>query len=725
MSLDPRDLHPDNFVFLHMLHLQNWHRDSCSQRTTSIAVRMRFDWEGLLARFRLGLFVPIACLVLRNSLHAATFYVSPFGNDANDGLARISALRSLAAAEALASPGDTIALRRGGVWRESIGSAVVGLNFTAYGEGPRPAIDATERVDSWQDLGGGVFSASVPIQTTSQSYGVMAFDDGVLLRRVQTAVECETTPGTYFAPTNALTSPVDVMIHLNDGSDPNANARSLRVSVRQAAIRNAAAIEGIYVRGAMLNNGGLEAWNGQDGGTITDSEAYGGGKHHGFAQHFSDVLVGDALSVYSAGFSGGLVNFRNEAAGYHGTFADCTVVQQNGDVLGPNFAAFAVHDASGPSFETIAFQRTRTYGQFGVGYGGGIVTTVEGGTHRKAHTVFSVGSDSTTFSGRDLQVEFAASGGASRLQATGSSALDNCFFVVDATVNNNVELLRYSGSLALSNCTFAVVDNGGGFGRPVMLNNPAGSELAVHRSVFVGRSPNTYQIDALGESYTGDFNIFCARSSTGTGADLRCRFGATIYNTLAAWQSATGEDAHSVYLTPAQLSQFWLGDPLTGDFRINPLAQVTGGDGSVYVGTFADGITPLTSAGAQVTSDLAASWAEITMPRILTAEGSWDGGDLADFNDDGLVDAVDLATWQSRFGMGIPATLADGDANFDQAVSGSDFLLWQRHFISQYSAVFADATSVPEPDSIFLMAITLGLLGRSRRGQTASYAMAK
>ncbi|MBX3426163.1 MAG: hypothetical protein KF688_10825 [Pirellulales bacterium] len=458
----------------------------------------------------------------------------------------------------------------------------------------------------------------------------------------------------------------------------------------------------------MLNNGGLEAWNGTDGGTITDSEAYGGGKHHGFAQHFSGVVVGDALSVYSAGFSGGLVNFRNEAAGYHGTFADCTFVQQNGDALGPNFSAFAVHDASGPSFETIAFQRTRTSGQFSVGYGGGIVTTVEGGTHRKAHTVFSVGSDTTTFSARDLQVEFAASGGASRLQATGSSTVDNCFFAVDATVNNNVELLRYSGSLELSNCTFAVIDSSGGFGRPVMLNNPAGGVLSVHRSVFVGRSPNTYQIDALGGSYSGDFNIFCARASTGTGADLRCRFGATIYNTLAAWQSATGEDANSVYLTPAQLSQFWLGDPLAGDFRINPLAQVTGSDGTVYYGTFADGVTPLTSAGAQITAGLAASWADITMPRILTAEGSWDGGDLADFNDDGVVDAVDLATWQNRFGTGMPAALADGDANFDQVVSGSDFLVWQRQYGPEAFDALPGAAGVPEPRTHILLTLASG-----------------
>lgn len=70
------------------------------------------------------------------------------------------------------------------------------------------------------------------------------------------------------------------------------------------------------------------------------------------------------------------------------------------------------------------------------------------------------------------------------------------------------------------------------------------------------------------------------------------------YTRLADWQAATGHDAHSVWLTDAQAAAFFLGDPREGDARINPAAEVTAADGTVYVGTFPDG-TPITEAGPQ------------------------------------------------------------------------------------------------------------------------------
>ncbi|MCH8840418.1 MAG: hypothetical protein IH831_07015 [Planctomycetes bacterium] len=52
-------------------------------------------------------------------------------------------------------------------------------------------------------------------------------------------------------------------------------------------------------------------------------------------------------------------------------------------------------------------------------------------------------------------------------------------------------------------------------------------------------------------------------------------------------------------------------------------------------------------------------------------------GLAADFNDDGFVDGSDFLIWQLGQGLGVGM---GGDANFDSWVDGFDFLIWQNHF---------------------------------------------
>ncbi|WP_428304141.1 hypothetical protein [Lacipirellula sp.] len=76
----------------------------------------------------------------------------------------------------------------------------------------------------------------------------------------------------------------------------------------------------------------------------------------------------------------------------------------------------------------------------------------------------------------------------------------------------------------------------------------------------------------------------------------------------------------------------------------------------------------------------------------------------ADFNDDDQVDAADLAIWRSGFGG-----TGDGDANGDGRVNGADFLVWQRELTAGSSAI-ATIHAVPEPTSVVLAGLALGLL---------------
>jgi hypothetical protein len=85
----------------------------------------------------------------------------------------------------------------------------------------------------------------------------------------------------------------------------------------------------------------------------------------------------------------------------------------------------------------------------------------------------------------------------------------------------------------------------------------------------------------------------------------------------------------------------------------------------------------------------------------------------ADFNQDGIVDGLDLSEWQSAYGE-----TADGDADFDGDTDGSDFLIWQRQF-GQSSLPFAAVSSgtVPEPTAGMLLA-GMGLLALVSRART-------
>lgn len=101
-----------------------------------------------------------------------------------------------------------------------------------------------------------------------------------------------------------------------------------------------------------------------------------------------------------------------------------------------------------------------------------------------------------------------------------------------------------------------------------------------------------YNLQVRG-TYVGDHNVWYYPGAR----ELRIRdvASATNYETLAAWQSASGQDANSVWLTDTQAANWWVGDPVTGDFRIHPVATATTATG-VVVTSFPDG-TPFSAVG--------------------------------------------------------------------------------------------------------------------------------
>ena len=107
----------------------------------------------------------------------------------------------------------------------------------------------------------------------------------------------------------------------------------------------------------------------------------------------------------------------------------------------------------------------------------------------------------------------------------------------------------------------------------------------------------------------------------------------------------------------------------------------------------------------------------ISFDSILPAVSA---GIPGDFNGDTIVDGWDLIQWQNSY-----AVDGGADANGDGLSNGIDFLIWQRNF-GTGAEVVAAATAVPEPGTIYLIALAVTLFSaNSRRTRTGTAAHGK
>jgi hypothetical protein len=179
----------------------------------------------------------------------------------------------------------------------------------------------------------------------------------------------------------------------------------------------------------------------------------------------------------------------------------------------------------------------------------------------------------------------------------------------------------------------------------------------------------------------------------------------------------------TIYALTLAIGQRALGNPNSswGGYIIQLRA---GGASGPLLGEETNVITP--PPGTFVTRTLAINCPTFTNPELygqpifivlhkatesLTATVDYDNVQLdatkispifsANFNETGLVDAVDLAAWKTNFGANcLDATHSHGNADGDDFVNGHDFLLWQQ----QHGATGAAAT-IPEPAGWLLLGL--------------------
>lgn len=111
----------------------------------------------------------LCVLLLTGTLHAATYYVSPTGNDVNSGTSQAQAWRTIGRVNQISGslqPGDRILFERGGVYRgkltiNSNGTAGSRIEVGAYGNGALPVISGSVAVTGWTVHSGNIWKADV------------------------------------------------------------------------------------------------------------------------------------------------------------------------------------------------------------------------------------------------------------------------------------------------------------------------------------------------------------------------------------------------------------------------------------------------------------------------------------------------------------------------------------------------------------------------------------
>jgi len=101
--------------------------------------------------------------------HAVIYYVSPSGNDANNGTSTSTPWRTIARVNQLGSAinaGDQVLFQRGGVYRGRLnvndnGTTSARITYGAYGTGAAPVISGSVAVTNWVQFSGNIWRAQV------------------------------------------------------------------------------------------------------------------------------------------------------------------------------------------------------------------------------------------------------------------------------------------------------------------------------------------------------------------------------------------------------------------------------------------------------------------------------------------------------------------------------------------------------------------------------------
>lgn len=534
--------------------------------------------------------------VTRQRAALRTFYAdSVAGSDANDGLSSATAKQTLTALTALAGNGSILALARGSYWRDTLD---IGIKRTVtvvpYGTGAAPVIDGADILTGWTKTGGltNVWQKTLAYPKVANGQYI-AWEDGISMLATTSTALVDAVAGKFYVNT-AGANPI-FYIHASDSADPNSNGKLYEGNVRNYVVSLAGDginsvgnnVVGVVGTRSVGNDGSIRI--GPEGSI---SRVIGSDGH----KHNLSLATGTAEDVIIFGINRNatvnspFVAYYNLAT-YPKDHAPLTIRRM-----------FILAEPFPPAVYA---------GQVGIdnhvsgGLHGTIIVEAMAIRQMVAAGQFSSATTPPAFLGLYLDRTTAVG------NANGGRMTVDCCQMVNKSFGGGVwrnvdldNLVVWQGtnlgpSVGLTINRISLIDvfqtHYGTAGTMA-----CSDALSLHFAVLIVTGINSgVNLATNVANYVGDYNVFSTKGTAEVAIYNRTEgVVGTFYTTLASWQAASGQDAHSCWLTDAQAAAFWLGDPSLGDFRINPSAQVTGANGTIYTGTFPDG-TPITQAGAQ------------------------------------------------------------------------------------------------------------------------------
>ncbi len=498
-----------------------------------------------------------AVLLTAASAPAATFYVSPAGDDAAPGTSPAAAWRTAAKVNGgRLAPGDEVRFARGGTWREQLvapasGMAGHSITFDAYGDGPKPLFSGSDPIPpaAFEPVDGaaGVYRAPAPVPVTS----VLA--DHAFLRGTAFALgsngnpntadqaanlaKLKATPGTWFMAQ-------DGHVYVNTGGpDPRDGHVAYTAVVRDDAVtsngkdhlvfRDLAAAET-----ASWDEGYGMRVMGSDDVRLDHCDVTNGGKHH-FGCINSTRFIGIGLTATGGmdelGYGQATAYVTYSDASRHGDtsrWVDCTVDHYPGQL-----GAFYAH---GEGVGHIDLRHMVSRGNW-----------IALGTDNPAETVAIddcvIENGRLDLYGNHITVDgLRLTGGTDgSLNVNGSGdTVRNC---VVAGAGQSTIHVTGTGANLLSNTIVLRGDD------PAIHLDAKAAGTALRGNVIVG-THRPVRVDGPGP-FTADHDVYPAASVfTVDGRDL----------SFADWQRA-GHDAAGAAVSDAGLT-----DPAAGDYSLRP-----------------------------------------------------------------------------------------------------------------------------------------------------------
>ncbi|MDB5324839.1 MAG: hypothetical protein JWM57_408, partial [Phycisphaerales bacterium] len=495
-----------------------------------------------------------------------TYYVSPAGSDAAAGTSAASPWASVTKVDATVfQPGDSILFQRGGEWHGQLegsadGTAAAPIIYGDYGDTnlSKPIFEGSDYVPSnaFSSQGNSVYTFSTST-TGGKAYWVYLNHVALL---AATSGSAAMPAGSFFVSgttvwmntggVNPATAAVSVGVRATgqnaDQGVIASNGHSY-LTFNNLIGRETAQISGDGSLGGGIIDAYVIRVQGGTNVTLNNCEAYYGGKHHVGAIDTTKFLAnGLTVSGGVNGVSGNTLPYGNSTAlvayadqnVHHTTqqWIDCTVSNYFGDQ-----PAFLTHNDGADSIDSLLIQNLKSYGSpVALQPGNNIAITYRGGLISN-NTLTAYGSTGTTelIDGVHVYSDNGSTGQKIEMYAD-NSTIQNCL----VTGSGQVGGIQSYGSNAT--IRFNTVSMQGYASAAIQLGS-ASNATKLYGNITTGTG-NALLINGS-PTYTADYDLF---DSTAGGPFIKV--GSTTYSGIAAYRSATGQEAHGVVADPKFVS---------------------------------------------------------------------------------------------------------------------------------------------------------------------------